>query len=158
MSRRFPERRLDVEAFGCLDVLEVDATHRWSEHLAEPDDVVGVGGIDLEVENVDVGEALEEHRLALHDRLSGQSANVAEAEDGTPVRDHRHQVAPVGVSERRIGVVGDRQAGVGHSGGVGQTQIRLGGGRFGGPDLQLSRARFLVIFERFGELGLGRHR
>ena len=38
--------------------------------------------VDLQVEDVDVGEPLEEERLALHDRLGGERAAVAEPEDG----------------------------------------------------------------------------
>jgi hypothetical protein len=38
---RGPERFLDVEALGGLDVLEVDAAHGGLEELAELDDVLG---------------------------------------------------------------------------------------------------------------------
>ncbi len=47
-------------------------------------------------------KALEQRALALHDRLGGQRAEVAEAEDRRAVRDHGHEVALVGV------VVGER--------------------------------------------------
>ena len=41
--------------------------------------------VDLDVEDVDVGEALEEDALALHDGLDGERADVAEAR-GRPSR------------------------------------------------------------------------
>ena len=50
---RLPQRLLDVEAVRRLDVLEVDAADGRLEQLAEPDDVVGILGADLEVEDVD---------------------------------------------------------------------------------------------------------
>jgi hypothetical protein len=60
------EARLDLEAFGTLDVLEVDAAEgrlqrRYRLHHA----LDGVGG-DLDVEHVDPGKFLEQDRLALH--------------------------------------------------------------------------------------------
>ena len=62
---RLPQRLLDVEAVGRLDVLEVDAADGGLEELAELDDVVGDLGADLEIEDVDVGELLEEIRPCL---------------------------------------------------------------------------------------------
>ena len=83
--QRLPERLFDVEAVRRLDVLEVDAAEGRLESWQELDDVVGVLGADLEVEDVEVGELLEEVALALHDRLAGERADVAEAEDGGPL-------------------------------------------------------------------------
>jgi hypothetical protein len=36
------------------------------------DEAVAIRGIDLDVEHVDVGEALEQHRLAFEHGLAGQ--------------------------------------------------------------------------------------
>ena len=65
--------------------------------LHDVDDLVRVVGVELDVDGVDVGEALEEDRLALHHRLGGQRAEVAQAQDRGAVGDHRHQVALGGV-------------------------------------------------------------
>ena len=54
-----------------------------------------VGG-DLDVEHVDVGELLEQHRLAFHHRLGGERADIAEAEHGGAVGHHRDQIAAHG--------------------------------------------------------------
>ena len=106
------ERLLDVEALGRLDVLEIDAANGGLEELAEPDDVVGVLGADLEVEDVDVGKLLEEVRLAFHDRLAGQRTDVAEAEHGGSVRHDGDEVALGRVLIDVVGVVFDRETGL----------------------------------------------
>jgi hypothetical protein len=76
----------------------------------------GSGLVHLEVETVDIGEFLEEHRLALHHRLGGQRADIAEPQHGAAVGDHRDEVAARGIPGRvgRIGL--DFKAGLGHAG------------------------------------------
>ena len=92
---------LDDEAFRRLDVLEVDAAEGRPEIAHAVDELVDVLGVDLEVDAVDVGEALEQHGLALHHRLAGQRAEVAQAEHGGAVGDHGDQVALDRCSRRR---------------------------------------------------------
>ena len=101
---------LDDEAVRRLDVLEIDAAEGRPEIAHAVDELVDVLGVDLEVDAVDVGEALEQDRLALHHRLGGQRAEVAEAEDGGAVGDHGHQVALVGVVVGELRVLGDAPA------------------------------------------------
>ena len=91
---------LDLEALRAPDVLEVDAAEGGLERLDDPHHVVRFGGVDLDVEHVDVGEPLEQQRLALHHRLAGERADVAQAEHGRAVGDDRHQVPAGGVAER----------------------------------------------------------
>ncbi len=88
---------LDAEALGALDVLQIDAAEGDADVLDHGDDLVGVLGGNLDVDGIDVGEALEQHRLAFHHRLGGQGAQVAQAQDRGAVGDHRHQVALGGV-------------------------------------------------------------
>src|SRR3546814_7595959 len=64
------------------------------------DQLVGVALVELDVEHVDAGELLEQHALAFHDGFTGQRADVAQAEHGGAVGDHRHQVAARGVVAR----------------------------------------------------------
>ena len=53
----------------------------------------GVFGRDLDVDRIDVGEALEQHRLAFHHRLRSQRAEIAEAEDRRAVGDDGDEIA-----------------------------------------------------------------
>jgi hypothetical protein len=57
----------------------------------------GVGLVHLQVETVDIGEFLEEHRLALHHRLGGQRPDIAEPQHRGAVGDHRDEVAARGI-------------------------------------------------------------
>src|SRR5262249_32449234 len=86
------ELLLDDEAVGRLDVLQIDAAEGGAEVAHAVDDRLGIGRIDQDVDAVDVGEALEESALALHDGLGRLRAQVAEAENGRAVGDDRHQV------------------------------------------------------------------
>ncbi len=84
---------LDDEAVGRLDVFQIDAAEAGTEIAHAVDEGVDVGGIDFEVDGVDIGEALEQHRLAFHHRLGGGRAQIAQAQNRGAVGDDRHQVA-----------------------------------------------------------------
>ena len=93
---------LDVEAFRRFDVFQVDAAEAG---LQQPDGLteqLGVFGVQFQVDGVEVGEALEQERLALHDGLAGQRADIAQAEDGGAVGDDGDQVALAPYRERRL--------------------------------------------------------
>ena len=122
---RLPQALLDVEAFGRLDVLEIDPPERRPEIFHRVDEFFRVFRRDLEVDRVDVGETLEQHRLALHHRLGGQRPEIAEAEDRGSVRDDGDQVAARGVVIRSRGIGGDRLDRNRHSRRIGQRQIAL---------------------------------
>ena len=59
------------------------------------------GRVDLDVEDVDAGELLEQHRLAFHHRLGGERADIAEAEHGRAVGDRRRPDWRAPCSRRR---------------------------------------------------------
>ena len=92
---------LDDEALRRLDVLEVDAAEGRPEIAHAIDELVDVLGVDLEVDAVDVGEALEQDGLAFHHRLAGERADVAQAQHRGAVGDHGDQVAARRCSRRR---------------------------------------------------------
>ena len=71
--------RLDDEAFGGADVLEVDAAESGREIAHRVDEGLGILRAHLEIDRIDVGKALEEHRLAFHHGLRGERAEIAEA-------------------------------------------------------------------------------
>ena len=88
---------LDLEALRRLDVLEVDAAEGRLEQLDGADELLGIVGGDLDVEDVDVGEALEEDALALHHRLAGERPDVAQAEHRGAVGDRPPTRLPLAV-------------------------------------------------------------
>jgi hypothetical protein len=90
---------LDVEALGRLDVLQVDAAEGRFERSDDLDQLVRVVLVQFQVEHVDAGELLEEDCLALHHRLGGERADVAEPEDRRAVGDDGHQVSAAGVAK-----------------------------------------------------------
>ena len=68
-----------------LDVFEIDAAEGRLERLDDADDLFRILRVQLDVEDVDVGESLEQDALALHHRLRGERADVAQAEHGGAV-------------------------------------------------------------------------
>src|SRR5438270_1360357 len=144
---RFPQSLFDVEAVGSADILEIDAANCGLEQLTELDYLVGILGAYFEVENVEVGELLEEVALAFHHRLAGKRSNVAESEDGGSVGDDGDEVAfrCVLVSVFRVRL--DLEAGQRYSRRVGEGEIALVVERLGWDYRDLSGATTGVVLE-----------
>jgi hypothetical protein len=79
--------------------------------VAGLDDFVGVVGVELDVKDVDVGKAFEEHALPFHNGLAGERADIAKSEDGGSIANHSNEIA------------------LGDAGRVGKAQIALRAGR-----------------------------
>ena len=141
---------LDDEAFRGGDVLEVDAAEARLHQSDRLDELVGILGIELDVDRIDVGEALEEDRLALHHRLGGERAEIAEAEDGGAVGDHGDEIALGGIIVGEVGIFGDGADRHGDAGRVSEAEVALGRHRLGGDDLDLARPAHRMEFERLG--------
>ena len=144
---RLPERFLDQEAFRRLDVLEVDAANSRLQQLAEPDDILRVLGVDLEVEDIDVRELLEQVALAFHHRLAGERADISQAEHRSTVRHDGDEVALRRVGICLVGVPLDLEAGLRDTGRVRESQIPLVRERLRRNYCDLARAAGPVIFE-----------
>ena len=65
----FTKLALDLETLGRADILKIDAAERVAEPGHAFHEAVHVLVGDLEIDGIDVGEALEQHRLAFHHRL-----------------------------------------------------------------------------------------
>ena len=143
-----PAQLFDDEALGGLDVLEIDAAERGFERDDHVDQLVRVAFVDLDIETVDAGEFLEQHRLAFHHRLGGERADRAESEHRGTVGDHADQVA----ARREIGHLGrvahDLVACRGDTRRVGERQVTLVGKALGGGYRDLARRMLPMIFER----------
>ena len=79
---------LDREAFRRLDVLQVDAAEGRLQRGHDVHQFVGIGFGKLDVEDVDAGELLEQHRLAFHHRLGGERADRTEAQNRRTIGHH----------------------------------------------------------------------
>ncbi|MPL75487.1 hypothetical protein SDC9_21311 [bioreactor metagenome] len=139
---------LDDETVGGLDVLEVDRAEGGFHRADDFGQLFRVGLIQLDVEGVDIGEFLEQDRLALHHRLRGERADVAKAQHRGAVRHHRNKVAARGVARRGGRVRLDLEAGLGHTRGIGAAQVAAIGERLRRADLELPGLRKFVVVER----------
>ena len=146
---QFAELLLDDEALRRLDILEVDAAEGGAEVSHRRDEGVRVLGIDLKVDRIDVGEALEQHRLAFHHGLRRQGPEIAEAEDGGAVGDHRHHVALGGVVVGAGRILGDGLHRHGDARRIGERQVALRRHGLGRHDLELAGPALRVELERF---------
>ena len=143
----FAQLALDIKTFRGLDVFQVDAAKgrfQRGDDLHQFDRVV-LG--DLDIEHIDAGKLLEQHRLAFHDRLRRQGADVAQAQHCGSIADDGHQVTASGKLTHRRGVFVHQLAGRRHAGRVGQSQVLLGGQRFGGRNLDLSRLGEAMVMQ-----------
>ncbi len=145
----FLEGFLNVEAFRGLDVFKVDAAKGRLHGLDYFDEFVGIADVEVDVEHVHVGEDLEEHALAFHDRLACGRADVAETQNGGAVGHHGHEVAARGVFKGFFGVFRDFLAGLGDARAVRHGQVLLRHAGLDGNDLDLSLASHGMVIERF---------
>ena len=135
---QFAQLLLDDKALGRLDVLEVDAAPAGAEIFDAVDELFRVLGRDFEVDRVNVGEALEQDRLAFHHRFRRQGAKVAEAENSRAVGNDGDEIAFNGQVVGLARVFGDRQHRHGDAGRIGQRQVALRRHRLGSDDLELA--------------------
>ncbi len=139
---------LDFKTFRRGNIFQVDTAKSGLENFDRAHEFVHVFGVEFQVETVNIGVNLEQEAFPLHHRFAGFGADVAQAQHGRAVGDDGHEVALGGVFIHVFGIFGNRQAGFGHARGVGQGQVALGGGFFGGNDLDFTRAAFGVVMQR----------
>ena len=144
----FSDSSFNFKTFWGFDVFKIDAAKGLRDVDHGVDEFLRVFGVNLDVKHVNASEGLQEQAFAFHNRLAGQCPDVAETEDGRSVGNHRHQVAFGGVAIGVFGSLLDFQARVGHTGGVGQTQLVSRGVWFGGYDLDFSLRFSLVVLKR----------
>ena len=144
----FAKSLFDLKAVGGFDVFEVDATECGLEQLAEFDDLFGIVAVDFDVEDIDIGKALEENSFAFHDRLASESADIAQAEHRGSVAQDGDQISAAGVFESILRILLDFETRHGHTRRVGQTKIALRAAGLGRCDFDFPRTRPVVIVER----------
>ncbi len=145
---QFAQALLDDETLRRLDVLEIDAAEGGPEISHGGDEILHLMRVDLEIDRVDVGEALEKRGLALHDRLCGERAEIAKPENRGAIGDHGDHVALDGVIIGRRRVARDGQDGRGDAGRIGEREIALRRHRLRRDDLELAGASARVEEQR----------
>ena len=145
---RLAQPPVDLETLGGLHVLDVDGPEGRGDGLYRADEGLGVAPVDLDVEGVDPGEYLEEHALALHDGFGGERTDVAQPQHRRAVRHDRHQVALAREAVRLLGIRGDGACRSRHAGRIGERQVVLRMVGFGRRNLDLARARPVVVAQR----------
>jgi hypothetical protein len=143
-----PQPRLDDEALGRLDVLQVDAAEGRLQARDDLNQLVGIGFVDFDIEHVDAGELFEQAAFALHHGLAGERADVAEPQHRRAVGDHGDEVGARGQVGGLDRVVLDGHAGRRNPRRIGQRQIALRGHVLGGQDRDFSRSREAMIIQR----------
>ena len=96
--------------------------------------------VDFDVEDIDIGKAFEQDRLAFHDGLSGEGPDVAQAENGGSIAEHGDEISAAGVLEGVLRILLDFEARFGYARRVGQAEIALSAAGLGGGNFNLSRA------------------
>jgi hypothetical protein len=108
------------------DVLQVEPAEGGGDRFDRRHDLVGILGVKADLEGVDAGELLEQHRLALHHRHRRTRSDVAQPQHRRPVGHDRDRVALDRVLKRLVGIVADRTADAGHPRRVGHREIVAG--------------------------------
>ena len=148
---------LDDETLRRLDVLQIDRAEGRLQAGDDVDHLLRVGGVEFDIEHIDVGELLEQNRLAFHHRLRGERPDRAEPEHRGAIGDHGDQVLAGRQGGDFRGILGDRLARGGDTGRIGKRQIVLIAERLAGENGQLSRDRITVIVQRHLFQGIVRH-
>jgi hypothetical protein len=146
-AHAFAQRTFDDEAFGRLDVFEVDAPERRLKRRNDLDELVGIPLVHLDVEDIDAGELLEQHPLAFHDRLRRKRTDGTQSEHRRAVGDHPNEVSP----RRQVACLGgirlDRFTGERDPRTVGQRKIALVDQALGWRHRDLPRDRIAMVVE-----------
>ncbi len=130
------ETFLHLKTFRGLDILQIDAAERRLQRGDDRDHPLHIQGVDLDIKDIDPGEFLEEHSLALHHRLARERTNGAEAKNSSAIADNANKIGPNRQFRRFGGICRDSLTGRGNTGGIGQRQIALVAERFCRLDFQ----------------------
>src|ERR1051326_2028870 len=104
--------------------------------------------VALDVEDINIGKPLEEHRLPLHHRLAREGPNVTQSQHRGAIAEHGPQISTARVFVSILRIFLDFETRHRYAGCVGQAQIALGPAGLGGSNFNLSGTRPQMIVER----------
>ena len=131
---------LNVETLRALDVFQVDSAEGGLKQLNRADQLVGVLGVEFNIENIDVSEALEEDAFALHDWLASQRTYVTKTENGRAIGDDCDQVPFCGIFVSIIRVLFNLKTRLSNAWAVSQCEIPARGTRLCRDNFNLALA------------------
>ena len=111
---------LNVEAFGSLDVLKVDAAESGGYALDGFAELFGVFLVDLDVEHVNATVYLKQQALAFHDGFAAHGTYIAQTQNGSTIADDGYQITLVGIAVGILRILLNLQTGIGYARRVGQ--------------------------------------
>ena len=135
----------DFKTLGGGDVFQVDAPKSRLQNFYGPYKFVYILGVQLQVENIDIGVDFKQQAFALHYGFTCCRANVAQTQYRSSIGNHGDQVALGGVFVNGFGIGLNFEARLGYTGGIGQGQVALGSGFLGGNHFDFPRASFGVV-------------
>ena len=141
---------LHLEALGALDVFQIDAAEgglKSRHHIHQARDVLLR---HLDVETINACEFLEQDRLAFHDGLGGQRADVPQTQHRRAIGQNRDEILAGGQMGRLRRILRNGLAGHRHAGRIGQRQIPLVAEWLGRLDLEFAWIGIAMIGERAG--------
>ena len=147
--RGFGDTALNFKTLWRFDIFEVDASEGFRNVDHRADEFLWVFRVHFNVKHIDAGEGLQQQALSFHHGFAGERPDVSKAQHRGSVGNDGDQVTLRCVA---IGIFGTRldfKAGIGHSRGVGQTQLVSGGMGFGRDDFDFPLGLGLVVFQRF---------
>ena len=86
------ELLLDIKAFRRLDIFEIDTPEGGFQTGDDLDQFVRIIFADFQIEDIDIGELLEQHAFAFHHRLRRQRTDIAEAKHCRTVGNDAYQI------------------------------------------------------------------
>ncbi|VVB66967.1 Uncharacterised protein [uncultured archaeon] len=117
---------LHLKAARGADILQVDAAEDGLNPYHSVHNNGWVLGNDGDGKGINTSEVLEEDGLSLHHWDGGQGSNVAQTQNGRPVRHHGHHVALGGVLVNVICILLNLATGLSHPRRICQAQIPFG--------------------------------
>ena len=137
----------DVETLRRLDILEIDPAERGLQRSDHLDQFHRIEFVHFDIEAVDAGEFLEQHRLAFHHRFRGERADGTQPEHRRAVGDDADEIATRGQVARLGRVAHDFLAGDCDPRGIGQRQVALIDQALGGGHRNLPRLGQAMVVE-----------
>ena len=100
----FTQLALNIKTIGRFNVFQVNAAKGRLKRRNDLDQSIRIKLVDFNVKHINARKLFKEHRLAFHDWLGGQRADIAKPQHRGAVGDHANQIPPGGVAKGIHGI------------------------------------------------------